>query len=124
MNEIIKKQLQNVKWAKLPPIDDTTTEFVIYRHRKPKLEQDKFYIIKIAEWIRHPSDNLSLAKNWNRGIVPVAQYMRCQVQQIMGNMVKIGCVAYDITTQQDDYTEMYDGLWLPTNGMELLEQLN
>lgn len=98
-------------------------EFSIKRRESSKAaEQNRCYIIKLAPYIVHPSDNFTLASNWNKGIVPKSEYLKCTITQIMGKMLKVDGTGYDFVTGSD-LNDSYIGLWLPSAGVEIKEEL-
>lgn len=124
MNDLIKEQLSKCRWATIPEFDDSTTYMVIYKNPKPvqEFKINSFYIIEIADYVLKPSSNFTLADNWNKGIIPQSKYIRCQVTQIMGKMIKIGGIGYDINTREDK-SDIYPELWLPSSSITIIECL-
>lgn len=132
MNRIIKEQLLKCKVAKIPVFNDTTTSLIISRNGKgedsiisspySQLELNKKYIIKLEYYIIHPSDTFTLASNWNKGIVPKSEYMICTPIKFIGKMVQVDSTGYDIITNTI-LTDSYKGLWLPSKGIKIINQL-
>lgn len=124
MNDIIKEQLKKVRWVALPDYDDNTTQMIIKKQGKPTLEFNvgHFYIFEIADYILTPSDTFTLASNWNKGIIPQSKYIRCQILQIMGKMIRVGAIGYDLSNQTDK-SDIYESLWLPKAGIKIIDYL-
>ena len=101
-----------------------------YTYRIPKqapvilvAQEEHFYIIKIEDYILHPSDNFTLAANWNGGVVPVSKYMLVQMKKKMGKMLQFDGIGYNMET--GEYKEdIYKGLWLPSGGIELIREVS
>lgn len=123
MNDLIKQQLDKVKWVVLPPYDESTTELTIPRiGAKQELLEGHIYLISIADYILHPSDTFSLAVNWNKGIVPQSKTIRCQLLQKAGNMYKFGAIGFDEVANADK-DDIYPELWLPKDGITVIRIL-
>lgn len=124
MNPIIKQQLNSVKFAKIPPFDDSTTKLVISKQddvSKAPCEVGKYYEIQVEDYIIHPSANFDLHVNWNKNVIPKDAYMRCEVTQVMGKMIKINGVGFDFNTKQDTGNS-WEG-WLPRKSIKYMKQI-
>ena len=122
MNPLIKAQLEKVRTVKLPIFDDDTTEMIISKGSKSDelfLEQDKCYLISVEDYILHPPEGFTLHTNWNNGRIPTHKFMKVDVSKIMGKMVKVNALGYDMKSQTDT-TDMWDG-WLPLKSITILE---
>ncbi len=120
MNKFIEQELKKCKVADVEKISETQFRVRKRQKRTPKI--NSYYIIKLAPYIIHPSENFTLASNWNRGIVPKSEYLKCVVTQIMGKMVKVDGGGFDYTNKVD-LNDSYIGLWLPSEGFEIKEEL-
>ena len=124
MNPLIKAQLEKVRTVKLPVFDENTTEMIISKGSKSDelfLEQDKCYLISVEDYILHPPEGFTLHTNWNNGKIPTHKFMKVDVSKIMGKMVKVNALGYDMKSQEDT-TDMWDG-WLPLKSITILEVL-
>lgn len=125
MNPIIKSQLDKCRVANIPQYDDSTTELLITKGTKVAVspyQVNKCYIVELADHIVHPSEDSTLASNWNRGIVPKHKYYKCVIMQVMGKMVKITGCGYDLLNDQDT-NDMWDG-WVPQSGIQIIKELD
>lgn len=124
MNELIKSQLNKVRWAEVPPYTDDTTQLIISKTGQTPGEFTigDFYVLEIADYILHPADNFTLADNWNKGVIPKSKYVRCQIQKLAGKMINIGAIGYDIDNNED-LTDMYESLWLPEKGVKIIKRI-
>ena len=123
MNKFIEQELKKCKIAKVESVSDT--EFLIRKvseQDSSNITQGGCYVIELAKYITHPSPNFTLASNWNRGIVPKSECLKCTVTQIMGKMIKIDGCGYDIENDKD-LNDSYIGLWLPLGGVNVKEKL-
>ena len=125
MNPIIKNQLDKCKVAKLPPYDDNTLALSIPKGSALNVtpyQVHKCYLLKIADFILHPSEESTLASNWNGGRIPNSQYYYAEVSQLMAKMVKISGCPYDPITQTTS-NDVWEG-WIPQDGLTLLKELS
>ena len=122
MNNLIKDQLLSCEHVLLPVWDDNTTEIFIKRgsvRKKLKFEFGGYYQIEISDSILNPSEESTLAKNWNGNTVPPSKIFNCVVQQVMGKMVKVDGVAVidGIAT-----ANKWNG-WLPISEVKILGEI-
>lgn len=121
LTRIAQEELNKIKPA-VQKIDEY--HFMISRSEPVVLEliEEHFYLIRLEDYITHPSENFTLSSNWNGGIVPASTYMVVQLKQRMGKMLKFDGIGYNLDT--NTYKEdSYKGLWLPNGGIELLKEL-
>jgi hypothetical protein len=124
MNPLIKTQLEKIKTVKLPSFDENTTEMIITADSKIEelfLEEDKCYLISVEDYILYPPDGFTLHTNWNNGKVPTHKFMKIDVSKIMGKMVKVNAIGYDMKSHTDTM-DLWDG-WLPMKSITILEVL-
>lgn len=125
MNALIKKQLEMCRVAPIPDyISDETTDIYIEKVSDANSCSFKLhgcYLIELADYILNPSTEYTLADNWNRGIVPKDRYMKCEVEQLLGKMVKIVGSGFDPDTNTDKNTVWE--LWVPQKGIKILQNL-
>lgn len=124
MNELIKEQLSKVKMIKIPPYDDSTTH--IYLHKLSPdngcvVYVDRYYLIELENYITNPPDGFTLHTNWNNGIKPPSKYMKCQVTNDLGKMIKITGIGYDYENKKD-IDILWEG-WLPKDAITVLQEL-
>ena len=118
MNELIKKELQNIHVAELPDYDDSTLQLKIPRGTRDadriQFEKGKYYKIELANYIVHPYEGFNLHVQWNHNIIPKDTIMNVEVLDIMGKMIKVtGC---------GDSNVPWTG-WLPIISVKLLTLL-
>lgn len=123
MNPLIKKQLQKMhfldgKW------DDSTLKISIPKNSigAYTLQEGGCYIIKVEDYIIHPFDGFNLHDNWNNGTHPNHLFMKCEVSQKMGKMIKLNTVGYDYNNQLDT-NDLWSG-WLPEKSIKIIEVLD
>ena len=124
MNKYIKEQLKKVRRAKIPAFDDTTTSLTIDQLDSLALtiQVDHYYIIELQNYILNPPPNFTLAANWNNGITPKSKYLNCYVKNIMGKMICVDGVGFDLE-QSIELTDHYANLWRPEAGVKIMEEL-
>lgn len=91
MNSFIRKQLDKIRIAEVPPItEDTNT--IIFKKKDivtgVGFSVGKSYRITLKDYILHPYDGFTLHTNWNNDIIPTDNEMNIEVIQVMGKMVK------------------------------------
>lgn len=121
MNKIVKEQLQKVVTAKIPPFDDNTTFISIKKYEEVKIVEGEYYLIEISAGVLNPTANSLLASNWNQGSIPKHTHYKCEVIRVLGQMIKITGLAYNINTNTD-LNEMWSG-WVPLDGIEIIQKL-
>jgi len=117
MKDIIKKQLEEVKAVELEFTDSTTSLFIpkTFKITQASMSKGGVYIIDLHSNITHPSDDSTLASNWNNGKVPEYDRYIVEVQDNVGKMLKVTGVACDNNTSQ------FIG-WLPYDGFDVLSK--
>jgi hypothetical protein len=124
MNPLIKTQLNKIRTVKIPPYEDNTTSITIPM-RTPNdpiiLEEDKCYLIQVEDYILNPPDGFTLHTNWNHNKIPKCKYMKIDVNKIMGKMIKVNSIGYDMDSKVN-INEMWEG-WLPEKSIIVLERL-
>lgn len=118
MNKFIEKELNNCRSA--VPEKVTETQYIIHKLDDLTPQVGGSYIIELANYITHPSENFTLASNWNRGIVPKSNCLKCVITQIMGKMIKVDGIGYN----GEDLKDSYVGLWLPVGGIKIIKKLS
>ena len=121
MNKIVKEQLKTCNTANLPYFDDNTTHLLIKKYQKIGVIENGYYLIEISAGVLNPTANSLLASNWNNGSIPKYNYYKCEINRIMGKMIKITGIAFDINTNSD-INEMWTG-WLPLDGIVIIKKL-
>ena len=83
----------------IPPFSEDDKEIVIPMGDRnmflPHLELNHYYIVELEQYVLTPTDNFTLHTNWNKGIIPQDNYMKCLVEQFLGKLVRITGVGYD-----------------------------
>lgn len=122
--DLIKKQIEKCVRCSVPPIDeDTTSVFIPKNSIKEKLgfKKDGFYLIEIEDYVINPPPGFSLAQNWNGGTNPPNKHMNVCCIQLMGKMVKVDGVAFDVN-QGVPLDKVWCG-WLPTAATKILKEI-
>ena len=124
MNKYAKEALSRVRVAHLPPYDDSTISMIIPKHigvDGDDLIKDKCYLICVEQYVITPPDGFTLHDNWNNGVKPKHQYMKAEINTIMGKMVKVTSVGYD-NDNHIDTNDMWEG-WLPKSAIKIVKEL-
>ena len=120
MNKIIEKQLKNLKKCQLPPYTSESTEIFIPKGSIKKelgLTLNHCYQIEIADYVLNPPPEFSLAQNWNNNTVPPCKYMNVCIMQLMGKMIKVEGIGFDIENQIPINNAW--GGWLPRESIKV-----
>lgn len=124
MNTLVKEELRKCRVANLPEYDDSTTEIIIPKGGKVAVspyQAGKCYVIELADHILNPNDDSMLSSNWNKGTVPPGKYMKVEISEVMGKMVRINGYTYDPIFNQDLF-QMWQG-WIPNQGIKIISEL-
>lgn len=124
MNPLIKEQLKKINRVKVPSFDENTQTITLLKsdiQSTDSLQEDRCYLISVENYILNPPDGFTLHTNWNNNIVPKHKFMKIDVSKIMGKMVKVNSVGYDMK-HQVDLTDVWSG-WLPRKSITIIENL-
>lgn len=124
MNKFVKEQLSKVKVAQLPPYDDTTKSMLIHKHSDcfaSILKRDSCYVMQLAPYVLKSPEGFTLHDNWNNGIAPKHEFIKAEVVQIMGKMVKVNSIGYDYKNNVDT-NDIWEG-WLPIKSITVIGEL-
>ena len=91
-------------------------------NKEISIEIDNYYLIRLKSDILHPSEFSTLHINWNKNIIPKFDIYKCCVTQILGKMIRIDGVAFDIASNADLGEMLYD-FWVPLNSLEIIKKL-
>ena len=124
MDKLIKEQLSKVKVAVLPPYDENVTEIFIPKTTQilsKNVLEGNYYLVQLAPFILNEPEGYNLSSNWNNGSVPLHSCYKCEVNKILGKMIKITGIGYDLNNQID-LNYMWSG-WVPQEGVTILQKL-
>lgn len=121
MNKIIQSQLEKVSVADLTNYDKTTNTFTIPKYNQIKVEEGSYYIIKLHPSLLNSNENTLLVTNWNCGSVPSHEYYKAEIDKVLGKMIKITGVGYDLVSNTD-FLDIWTG-WLPLDLITFIEKL-
>lgn len=124
MNPLIKDQLSKIRRVRIPQYDEFTTQLKLLKSDGKitnSLQVDNCYLISVEDYILNPPEGFTLHTNWNNNIVPKHKFMKIDVIQIMGKMVKVNSIGFDMKNQIDT-VDMWLG-WLPQKSIKIIERL-
>lgn len=124
MNPLIEKQLKNCKRCEIPFYDENTTSLVIPKNSIKKelgWSKDSCYLIKIEDYVINPPPGFTLAQNWNNGTTPPSVYMNVCCIQIMGKMIKVDGISFDID-KNVPLDKAWCG-WLPIAAVKIIREI-
>jgi hypothetical protein len=124
MNKYAKEQLSKVKVAELPPYDDNTSMMFIPKQSSGSglgVRRDGCYLIQVAPYILNPPEGFTLHDNWNNGVAPKHEFMKAEVCQLMGKMIKVSTLGFDYANNKD-IDDIWSG-WLPAKAVRVIKEL-
>lgn len=124
MNPLIKDQLGKIRRIRVPAFDDSTTILTLSKSgvtMDSGLQEDRCYLISVEDYILNPPEGFTLHTNWNNNIAPKHKVMKVDVTKIMGKMIKVNSIGYDMKNQVDT-NDMWSG-WLPQKSIKIIERL-
>ena len=87
---------------------------------KPQYVAGKMYLVQLPLSIVNNTSSV-VAANWNNGTAPQFQYLKVYVSKLLGKMVYVDSIGYDVNTRQD-INSLWSG-WLPTEEIMQLATL-
>lgn len=96
--------------------------FIPCSRNRIMLEQDKCYLVALDDIVLNPPPEVTLHTNWNNGNVPKYKCYKMEVTKIMGNMIKINGVGYDLDTNTT-IPYVWSG-WIPNDMIKVLSKLD
>lgn len=124
MNPLIKDQLQKIRRIEVPEYDDSTNVITLQKGSSvlcSGLQEDHCYLISVEDYILNPPEGFTLHTNWNNNITPKHKFMKVDVLQIMGKMIKVNSIGFDMKNQLD-LGDPWTG-WLPQKSIKIIERL-
>ena len=120
MREIIKKQLLKCTYANLNNFNPETNTFYIPKYSKPQYVVGKMYLVQLLLNLVNNTSSV-IAANWNNGTAPQFQYLKVYAGKLLGKMLYVDSIGYDVNTRQD-INALWSG-WLPTEEITQLAVL-
>ena len=123
MNKYVIEELKKCKVAQLPPYNSSTRQLIIPKAQNVEqyLRPGKCFLIKLEPYILNPPEGFTLHDNWNQGRKPPQQFMKVEIAQVMGKMIKVNGLGYDYANQKDT-DEIWEG-WLPKKAISIISSL-
>lgn len=125
MNNLVKEQLKLCRKAQIPEFDDNTTKLIIPKGKRLEIQDvvvGNYYLIEVENYIINPFDGFDLHIKWNHNIVPKDKYMKCEILQVMGKMIKINSLGYNYLEDKDT-NNVWEG-WLPRKSFKIIKVLD
>ena len=123
--KFVKEELKKCKYAKVSELlnneDNNITQIKIEKLKEICLEENKYYLIQLSDYVTNPSTNSTLSSNWNNNTYPKYSYWKVEISKIMANMVKINGVAFEYQ-KGTDINELWSG-WVPIDSIFIIEEL-
>lgn len=120
MNELVKKQFEKVQVADLSNFNENG-EFIIPRYNRDKFEINKCYLIELDRTLTINNPNSLIQVNWNNNTYPFYKYLKVDVSDIKGKLIKVNSIGYDIINNQD-IPLIWTG-WLPNDLIKIISVL-
>jgi len=118
VNNLIKKQLESVQIADLSNFNEEDNTYFIPQKKTIKIERNKAYLIYVGDSFFY---NKVVQDNWNKGLTLKDRYIKAEVDDIIGKMIKVTCIGYDVLNKQD--TNNFWNGWLPLDSIQVLQKL-
>lgn len=118
MNNLIKKQLEQVQIADLTNFNEDSYTYIIPQKKTIKIEKNKAYLIFLNDSFFY---NTTLRDNWNKGFMPKDRYLKCEVDNVAAKMIKITGIGYDMLNKKDTYN-FWNG-WVTLDDIQVLQKL-
>jgi len=118
MNELVKKQLENVQIADLRNFNEESNTYIIPQKKSIKLEMNKAYLIYLNDSFFY---NKTLKDNWNKGFMPKDRYLKCEINNIISKMINVTGIGYDILNNKDTYN-FWNG-WVCLDDIQVIQKL-
>ena len=124
LNPLVKDQLKKLASKNLCEFDEGTYVLEIKKSsaiNNDPLKENECYLISVEDYILHPPEGFTLHTNWNNNIIPKHKVMKIDVCKVMGKMVKVNSIGYDLKNQVD-INDVWSG-WLPQKSITIIERL-
>lgn len=118
MSKVIQDQIRKIQNADMSHFDEETNSYFIPQKKEIRVEQDNCYLIHLRGVA---FSNQTVNINWNNGNSPKHPYMKVDISNIIGRMIKVVGVRYDPIMKLDS-AEFWSG-WLSLDDIEVLERL-
>ena len=119
MNKVIKEQLKKVQVADLSGMMNNPHCFVVPKYNADRFVENKCYLIELNDSLIYDNKDSLLQCNWNRGTYPRYKYLKVDVSRVMGKMIQVNSIAYDMNTGRD-INDMWSG-WLPIDLIKIID---
>ena len=124
MSKILSNQLKMVTSVDLSDVPSDFHVLVIDKQQTLEdvdLNVGQSFLIELEDYIINPPPNFTLSDNWNGGSNPTQKYMRVIVVQVMGKMVRVQGVGFDMKTHEN-IGDVWEG-WLPRKSIKVKKVL-
>ena len=120
---IVCREAKKLRIAPLVLQDETYTYHLkrVTASNNKGMEVGHYYLIKVEDYIINPPPNFNLHTNWNKNIIPKDKYMKCEICQIMGKMIRVTAMGFDNNTQTDT-NNLWCG-WLPLASITVIREI-
>lgn len=120
MQQIIKKQLEKCKVADLSHYNKETNQFIIPKYNQIRVVSGASYLFRLDKSLLSPNPNDVFHINWNKGIVPVSEYLFAEVDKINGKVIYIDGISFDPINNVATGSA-WSG-WLPLDRLEVVKK--
>lgn len=118
MRKILKEQLAQVQVADLSNFNQSTNTCFIPKYIKPSYDPGNCYVITLSNQIVNQPTSV-WATNWNRGTYPRNNCLKIYVSKILGKMIYVDAVAFDLENNRE-LPDMWSG-WLPESEIKQIK---
>lgn len=121
IDKLITEQLKKCSVARIPVTLSTHMHIQKYSDGVFAPLVGHYYLVQFADYILHESEGMTLSSNWNNGTKPLTTYNKVHVLQLLGEMVKLNCIGYDVITNSD-LNNVWCG-WVPVSAVQGFQEL-
>ncbi len=110
-------QLKKIELADMSHFDKETNTYYIPKYSKPTYAVGGYYLVSLdVNFVNNTTS--AHAVNWNHGTAPKDAYMKIYVSKVMGKMIYVDSLSYNMETHSDG-ANMWSG-WLNINDIKQL----
>ena len=120
MQTLIKKQLEKCKVADLSNYNKEKHQIIIPKYNQVRVIAGASYLFKLDKSLLIPNPDDVFHINWNRGIVPVSEYLFAEVDKVNGKVIYVDGISYD-PVENVTTGSAWSG-WLPLDKVEIIKK--
>ena len=120
MQPLIKKQLERCQVADLSNYNKEKHQFIIPKYNQVRVVSGASYLFKLDKSLLTPNPDDVFHINWNRGLIPVSEYLFAEVDKINGKVIYVDGIGFNPETETT--TSVAWSGWLPLDKVEVVKK--